>query len=427
MLGSKSDQKYSQDCFPFASQFTTMRLTNESAARLKLPIGKDDRIVFDDDLAGFGLRFRAGGKRTWIVQYRIGTKQRRLTLGSTTIIDATEARRRAKSALAKVHLGHDPQIQKAEARAQAAVTLGSVVGMYLTRARERLKLRSYFEVERHLKKHWGPLSEMSLAKIGRSDIAARLNVIAQQNGPFAGNRARAALSALFSWAMGEGLADANPVVGTNKAIDEVSRDRVLFEKSKANKPADETELRLIWQHAGEGEYGSIVRLLILTGQRREEVGGMRWPEVDLDGGTWTMPGTRTKNGLDHEVPLSDEAITIVRNLPRRTDRELVFGSREGSFSGWSKAKSALDKRIAGAGEMKPWRLHDIRRTVATRLVELGVLPHVVEAVLNHASGHKAGVAGIYNRATYSKEKRAALTLWAEHIKGLIGAGDKMSW
>jgi integrase len=401
-----------------------MRLTNETAVRLKLAIGKDDRIVFDDDLAGFGLRLRAGGKRTWIVQYRIGSKQRRLTLGSTKIIDATEARRRAKSALAKVHLGHDPQIQKAEARAQAAVTLGSVVGMYLTRARGRLKLRSYSEVERHLNKHWGPLSEMSLAKIGRSDIAARLNVIAKQNGPFAANRARAALSALFSWAMGEGLADANPVVGTNKPTEEVSRDRVLF-RSSENKPADETELRLVWKHAGEGDYGSIVRLLILTGQRREEVGGMRWPEIDLEGGMWTIPGARTKNGQNHEVPLSDEAGMILKSLPRHANRNLVFGSREGSFSGWSNAKSALDARIAGAGEMKPWRLHDIRRTVATRMVDLGVLPHVVEAVLNHVSGHKAGVAGVYNRASYGKEKRAALMLWSEHIKTLVGGGSNV--
>ncbi len=395
-----------------------MKLTNESVARLKLPEGKSERLEFDEGLPGFGIRIRGGGKRTWIVQYRLGTKQRRLTLGSLATIDAIEARRRAKSALANVHLGRDPQMQKMESRAQAAVTLGSIVEQYLPRAKRKLKPRSYTEVERHLNVHWKPMSEMALTKMSRADIATRLNAIASHNGPFAANRARAALSALFSWAIGEGIADSNPVVGTNKAIDEVSRDRVLSDE----------ELRLIWQHAGDGDYGAIVRLLILTGQRREEVGGMLWRELKDD--LWIVGSDRTKNGLPHEVPLAPEALQILSRLAKRDERELVFGLREGPFSGWSRAKMVLDGRIREAldknAKLKPWRLHDIRRTVATRLNDLGIAPpHVVEAILNHTSGHKAGVAGVYNRASYSKEKRAALALWAEHIKTLISAGTNV--
>jgi integrase len=395
-----------------------MKLTNESVARLKLPEGKSERLEFDESLPGFGIRLRGGGKRTWIVQYRLGTKQRRLTLGSLATIDAIEARRRAKSALANVHLGRDPQMQKTESRAQAAVTLGRIVEQYLPRAKRKLKPRSYAEVERHLNVHWKPLSEMALAKVNRADIAIRLNAIASHNGPFAANRARAALSAMFSWAIGEGIADANPVVGTNKAIDEVSRDRVLSDE----------ELRLIWQHAGDGDYGAIVRLLVLTGQRREEVGGMLWRELKDD--LWIVGSDRTKNGLPHEVPLASESLAILSHIRKRDERELVFGLREGPFSGWSRAKTVLDGRLKKAlgksAKPKPWRLHDIRRTVATRLNDLGIAPpHVVEAVLNHTSGHKAGVAGVYNRASYSKEKRAALILWAEHVNKLVGAGSNV--
>ena len=377
-----------------------MKLNKAKVEGLKLPEGKSERIVFDDALKGFGVRLRAGGKRTWIAQYRFGSKQRRLTLGTLENTDFDEARKRAKKALSNTYLGKDPALEKVEARAQAGVTLSSVAERYLSeRAAKRLKPRSLEEVERHLRKHWAPLGELPLKKIDRATVAAQLGKIAKDSGPFAANRARAALSAMFSWAIGEGLADANPIVGTNKATEEISRDRVL----------SDDELRLVWLHAGAGEYGAIARLLILTGQRREEVGAMEWGEIDLDAAVWTIPAPRTKNKRPHDVPLSPAAVEILRTLPRRADREYVFGSGSGGFQGWSHCKSALDARIAEAGgKVKPWRLHDLRRTLATRLGDMSVLPHVVEATLNHVSGHRAGVAGVYNRAVYATEKRDAL-------------------
>ena len=339
-----------------------------------------------------------------------------MTLGTLDALDVAKARKRARTAFSKAHLGHDPATEKSELRAQAAVTLGSVVDLYLPLAEARLKPRSFQEVQRHLRLHWKPLSQQALAKVARADVAARLRSIARDNGPFAANRARAALSALFSWAIGEGLADANPVIGTNKATDEISRDRVLSDE----------ELRLIWRHAGNGAYGAIVRLLILTGQRREEVGGMLWRELQLAHGVWSIDASRTKNGLAHDVPLSPPAIGILHEQERRDGRELVFGEGVGPFQGWSNAKTALDARVQkvlgkvhGDGfTFKAWRLHDIRRTVATRMGDLGVQPHVVEAILNHVSGHKAGVAGVYNRASYAAEKSAALALWANHVDSL---------
>jgi integrase len=386
-----------------------MRLTKANIERLALPAGVNDRIVFDAGLPGFGLRLRDGGKRTWIVQYRVGTKQRRVTLGTVETLDAEEARKRAKSALSKVHLGHDPQLEKAEARAQSAVTLGATVERYLEeRAAKRLKPKTLTEVTRSLREHWKPLHAIPLAKVARINVAGELGRIARERGPIAANRSRSYLSTLYSWAIAEGLADTNPVVGTNKAAEEISRDRVLSDE----------DLRLVRSYAGEGDYGAIIRLLILTGQRREEVGGMRWRELDFDKRLWRIGAERTKNGLPHEVPLSNEAIKLLTAHGRREGRDLVFGSREGPFQGWGNAKIALDGRIREKSELKPWRLHDLRRTAATQMNELGVLPHVVEAVLNHTGGHKAGVAGVYNRASYAAEKRLALDLWAEHVLAL---------
>src|SRR5688500_16119610 len=203
-----------------------MRLTQVNIARLALPEDKSELIVFDDALPGFGIRLRAGGKRVWVAQYRLGTKQRRITLGNIEAVSPEEARRLAKSALAKANLGNDPQAEKGEARAKAAVTRGSVAERYLAFAKGRLKPRSYEEVERHLKRQWAPLKELPIHKVTRAHVAARLNEIAKEHGPFASNRSRASLSAMFTWALRQGEVDRNPVVGTGKSTEEVSRDHV---------------------------------------------------------------------------------------------------------------------------------------------------------------------------------------------------------
>lgn len=399
-----------------------MKFTKATVERLELPADKKDRVFFDDALPGFGLRLREGGSKRWIIQYRVGTQQRRMVLGTIQTLDVEEARKRAREALSKVHLGSDPQLAKVEARAEASVTLAPVAEDYLERyAATRLKARSLIEVRRHLRTHWKPLGKLPVRKITRANVAARLAAIAKENGPVAANRARAALSSLYAWAIAEGIADANPVIGTNKAIEEVARDRVLTDD----------ELRHVWRQAEEAPtYGAIVRLLVLTGQRREEVGGMLWSELDLAQGVWRIGAARSKNGLAHSVPLSPPALTILKARSKREGRDFVFGTGEGAFSGWSNGKEALDMRIRAEltkadanAKLHLWRLHDVRRTVATRMAELGVFPHIVEAVLNHMSGHKAGVAGVYNHATYAAEKKAALHLWASHVVTLNESAD----
>ncbi|WP_131196852.1 tyrosine-type recombinase/integrase [Lichenihabitans psoromatis] len=399
-----------------------MRLTQAAVDRYELPPGKSEVLLFDKNLPGFGLRVRAGGKKTWVAQYRLGTKQRRLTLGTAGAdgtLDADEARKRAKVALAKVSLGTDPQTEKRAAQEQASVTLGAIVPRYLTYAARRQSVAYHADAKRYLTRHWAPLAEMALQQIERSTISARLSEIATENGLHAANRARATLSAFYAWALGDGVASSNPVIGTHKATEEIRRDRVLTD----------TELAEVWHQSGRGDFGAIVRLLILTGQRREEVGGMLWSE--LHGDVWRIGAERAKNGIAHDIPLSEGAASIISSRSRRERRELVFGAGEGPFQGWSNAKTNLDegvlaglKKAHGAKvKLPPWRLHDLRRTVATRMADLGVLPHVIEAVLNHVSGHKAGVAGIYNRSTYAAEKRAALDLWGAHVERLVSTAS----
>ena len=163
---------------------------------------------------------------------------------------------------------------------------------------------------------------------------------------------------------------------------------------------------------GQTRFSDIVRLLILTGQRREEIGGLRWAEIDLDRNVIVFPPERTKNRRKHELPLSMQARAVIERQPRRKGREFVFGIGAGGFSGWSDCKANLAARAKLKAE---WRLHDLRRTAATMMAELGVLPHIIEAILNHVSGHRAGVAGIYNRARYEGEMRTALQRWADHV------------
>jgi hypothetical protein len=193
-------------CFPEGFH---MRLTRPNVSRLVLPRGKAEQIIFDDALPGFGIRIRAGGKRTWIAQYRSGKQQRRVTIGSVDVIDPDEARNQAKKVLAKVQLGSDPQVEKAESRAREILNLGNVTETYLERyAAARLKPKTLADVSRYLRVSCKPLHPLPLEKIDRRTVAARLAEIASESGEITSNRARAALSALFSWAMREGLAEA---------------------------------------------------------------------------------------------------------------------------------------------------------------------------------------------------------------------------
>ena len=381
-----------------------MKLTAANVAKLALPPGKADHIEPDDDVPGFGFRLR-GGSKTWTFQYRIGRRQRRLTIGSATAIKAADARATAEKLYAKAKLGQDPAGEKDKAIAAEAETFAAALKPYLERLRRRLRPRSDVEITRHLEVHAKPLHRLSLAAIGRRDIARLIAQLSATSGPVAANRTVASVSAFLAYCMRDGLIDANVAAFVNK-IPEAARVRVL----------SDDELGKVWKAAaGRGDrYGAIVKLLVLTGARREEIGALLWSEIDLGRATIALPASRTKNNRPHEIPLSAPALAILEAQPRREGRDYVFGTRHG-FNGWAAGKASLDRRA----EIAPWVIHDLRRTISTVMHDrLGVMPHIVEAVLGRA-GHRSGLAGVYNRAGYTTEKRRALDLWAEHVLAIV--------
>jgi integrase len=334
-----------------------------------------------------------------------------------------------------VKLGHDPAGDKTESRKRASDTFESIAGKYLAAKKESTRLGTYTETERHIVKHAKPLNGLQVAKISRRDIATLIGAIKENSGPVAANRVRSTLSDFFGWALSEGIdgLEHNPVLNTNKS-EEKPRERVLRDH----------ELRAIWKHAGDDHYGSIVKLLMLTGQRADEIASLRWTELTVTAlpekrltdtaklpqiniSAIELPAERTKNKRPHIVPLSAAADTILADQPRRADddgqlREFVFGIGQRGFSGWSRCKERLDDRIEKelGAPLDHWTPHDLRRTLSTLMNDrLGVLPHVVEAILNHVSGSKGGVAGVYNKAVYLRERVEALNLWADHLRSII--------
>jgi integrase len=385
-----------------------MKFTVKNTGSLQLPAGSSDYVWWDDDITGFGMRLRAGGTRNWIYRYRIGSKQRSLILGSATSVPLALARKNASKLEARVRLSEDPALDRQNARLEADNTFGVLAAQYLEARKSKLRPSSYKDVERHLTKYAKPLHRAPMTAVSQRNVANLLNGIAKDSGDVTANRLRASLSALFGWVIKEGirLPEGNVASYTNKR-EEKSRERVL----------SYAELKAIWNACPDNFYGAAIRLLILTGQRKSEIGLLQRNEVHDE--QIVLPANRTKNGRTHIVPLSDPARAILDRF-RDDGRKYVLGRDDTGFWGWNPGKQALDARIANAGKLlEHWTVHDIRRTVATRMAELGVHPHIIEAVLNHVSGHKGGVAGIYNRATYDKEKREALNLWADHVMATV--------
>jgi integrase len=394
-----------------------MKLDSKTVAALDLG-GKADVIHFDDNLTGFGYRLRAGagGKvlRSWLVQYRRAGATRRLLLGPGNVLSAEAARAAAKKALAQVALGEDPQEDKVERRSRDKLTrFSDIVEEYLAWKRTKVRPSTFREIERYLTgSYFKPLHTMSMDTISRRDIAARLVIISRASGNVTSACARTTISAFFTWAMQMGLVEQNSVMGVIKSKNAEEGTHVLTDP----------ELAALWRACGDDDFGRIVKLLILTGCRRQEIGGMCWPELDTDHGTWTIPSDRSKNARAHTLPLPQLAWEIIQSVPHRASRGHLFGVHaDEGFTNW-RAKSALDVRLGAA--VRPYHLHDIRRSVATRMADIGVQPHVIEQILNHQSGHRAGVAGIYNRSSYEREVRAALALWADHIRSLGDSGPR---
>ena len=373
------------------------------------------REIPDGLLRGLYLVVQPSGTKSWAVRYRHGGATRKHTLGPYPAIDLATARNLGGKALRAVAEGSDPAAEKQEARAAKPDTINAVADAFIeSYCKRKNRPRTAAETARLLRLHVLPRWRgRHINSITRRDVRELLDHIIAGGSPVAANRAFAAVRLLFNWAIEHDIVIASPCVGVKRPTQEVPRDRVL----------SDDELRDVWKAAGRVGYpfGPLVQLLVLTGARRDEVAGMRWSEIDVESRLWCLPRERVKNKRPHEIPLSEPAIAIVTALPRIAGGDYVLTtSGKVAASNYGKNKRRLDALLPS--DMPPWRLHDLRRTVASGLARLGINLPVIEKVLNHASGSFAGIVGVYQKHEFSQEKRQALDAWGAFVAAV--AGDK---
>ena len=396
----------------------TARITKQSVDALH-PDAKD-RFLWDDEFKGFGVRITPKGAKSYVLQYRMGGREapsRRATIGrhGSPWTPAT-ARKEAERLSIMVHQGIDPVQADHERRRQAV----------------DLSFEAYVDtfVDFYLKKRWKQwplgagvlrreavpvLRRKPLPQIMRSDLSQIWDRLGDR--PAVARLTHATLRKLFRWAMSRGDLDRSPLEGVEAPPPVPARERILTDE----------ELALVWRKSESLSYpfGSLIRLLMLTGQRRDEVASLEWSELSRDDGLWTLPSHRAKNRKPHLIPLSVMVVKVLDDLvggDKWPANGLVFSTTgKTTVSGFSKVKRQLDEQMQAdlADAFKPWRLHDLRRTAATGLQRLGVRFEVTEAVLNHVSGSRGGIAGVYQRHDWADEKRQALEAWGHFIQDVL--------
>jgi integrase len=393
------------------------------------------------DGAGLYVTVRPSGAKAFNLRYRFGGQARNLTLGPAGPggLTLAEARKLATEARGEIARGNDPCAQKNARKAAAAAAarasrepatdaVAAVVERFIAKhVRPRTRPASAYEMERLLRVEIVPkLGQRRLAEVSRADVRQLVENIADR-APIVANRTLSLLRLLCNWAKGQDIIAVSPCDGLKAPAPERSRDRVL---------ADD-EIRLFWRacEAIGWPFGDLARMLLLTGQRRDEVGAMTWGEIDLTTATWRLTGERVKNKREHAIPLSAPVLCLLENAPRIGGaKDFVFtisGAKPVEcFSYMKKRIDAAMLEIARANdpaaqEIPHWQFHDLRRTAASNMASLGTAPHVVEATLNHRSGQIRGVAAIYNRYAYDKEKREALEKWGRRVERLA-AGEAPS-
>lgn len=428
-----------------------MKLTERKVETLTVEHGRKDRLIFDDAQRGLAVRVTASGGRTFLCQYTLNGQKWRVPLGACSAVALSKAREAAAAIMGDVAKGRNPAAERKDAAAaeRAKRTRDRLTLRVLIDDWQRLHLaerRPSYAAEAVRALHYAFTDALDGAAedLDRAAVVRALDALTRRRkrrdgtgadkpkGGAMTGRTAAYGRAAFAWAVKRGTVHANPFSNLPFAKSVAKRERVL----------SDDEIAEIWRAAGDAAspYGAIVRLLILTGQRRGEVASMSWGEISDDLATWMLPGERTKNGAAHMVPLSAPACDLLRKLlpddaneakrimaTWRTAGVLTLPSTVGPFAGWSKAKAALDKAIVDARAkgaaatgtnpvpLVPWSVHDLRRTVATGLQRLGVRLEVTESVLNHISGSRGGIAGVYQRHDWANEKRAGLDAWAAHV------------
>ena len=382
------------------------RLTDKLLSSLK-PDPSKQFDVWDSTVTGLGLRVSPGGAKSFVLIYRLGTRSRRMTLGRYPILKLKDARNIARGHLQTASKGGDPAEEK-KRQLRNSLAFNEYVQTFVeTYAKPRN--RTWKETETILNREFvSKWRKRNIRSIEKADVTHILDALVSRGKITSANRAFAQIRKLFNWAVERGDLEHSPCQGLRSPGKYRSRERVL----------SDAEINAVWNAADEMGYpfGAVIKLLFLTGQRLNEVASLKWSEIDLDEATWTLPADRNKSTREHIIPLSPQAVDVLKTVPK-TQSEFLFpahGAPHNPISGFSKWKEKLHQLSATSD----WTLHDIRRTVSTGMAKLGVPPHVTERVLNHKTGTLGGVAGVYNRFGYLPEMCAALDQWAGHIDEL---------
>jgi integrase len=366
----------------------------------------------DGGKPGLYLVIQSSGRKSWAVRYRFQGQARKLTLDGFPSL--ASAHRLAQEALDRVAEGYDPAADKQSAKREGdhgSNLFSAVAAEFVERhVKRNTRASSARETERFLAKDvlpkWG---HKRVEDITRRNVLDLLDGIVDRGGGLSANRVLAVTRKLFNWAVQRGILEASPVTGIKPLLAEPTRDRVLTDD----------EIRWFWLACDKVGYpfGSMATLLLLTGQRRNEVAGMTWGELDHDKALWRIPGGRTKNDEAHEVPLSGAALAVIASLPRvKSDKGYLFTTNgETHISGYSRAKAVIDHavlevargEVGGVTEIPRWTFHDLRRTAVSGMARLGISLPVIEKVVNHSSGSFAGIVGVYQRHSFADEKRTA--------------------
>jgi integrase len=393
----------------------------------------------DAALPGLYLVVQPSGARSWALRFRRDGRSAKLTIGP--VLDRreeatpaslplgqphtlTEARTAARTALRVLAEGKDPAVARKATQAAASANpdrdlIRQLSATFVDRYCKP-RNRSWAEVERQFKAEINPKwGARRVQDIKKRDVLDLLDGIVDRGSPVTANRVFATLRKFFNWLVERDVLESSPCAGVKKPTAEHSRDRILTDD----------EIKLFWKATAWFEYpfGPIWRLLLLTGQRREEVAGMTRKEIDLAEKVWTIPSGRTKNGEAHSVPLSPAAVEIIEILPKVGKAGFLFTTTgETHVTGYSRSKGRLDSKMLEITReadpeavLTPWTLHDLRRTMASGMARLNVNLPVIEKVLNHTSGSFAGIVGVYQRHEFAEEKRAALEAWASFVEGLV--------
>lgn len=381
-----------------------------------LPPAKGKRYeVRDTVLPGLHIRVSATGGKVWYLAARVDGRLRRIKLGSYPVISLSDARQSAQGILRDIALGTYAESGAGSPDAPGP-TLGDIIPQFIDR-----------HAKRHTKDWKGTqsvllrmknLHDKLIGQIKRADVVRELEAMIadiEDNGGKGtrANRGLAAIKKLYSWCIDQGIVEISPVAALRPPIKEVARDRWL----------NDDEIKSFWRGCeAEGyPFEQFGKLLLLTGQRLREISDMRWSELDLEKGTLTLKGSRTKNGTTHVLPLSPQAVAILCAMPRFLNSDFVFTTTGTTpISGFGRFKQRLDVFVGL--DVENWRFHDLRRTTATNMAIMGVQPHIIEAVLNHKTGIVSGIAAVYNRHAYLDEKREALDRWADHVINVAADG-----